>query len=86
MSKNKQLILITAPFNCGFCKKAQTELPELCESKGWELIELVNDEKGEDKFPVESYPTFMVRIDDKMVDTLKGYGGKDKMEKALNKY
>ena len=86
MSKNKQLILITAPFNCGFCKKAQTELPELCESKGWELIELVNDAKGEDKFPVECYPTFMVRIDDKMVDTLKGYGGKDKMEKALNKY
>ena len=86
MSANKQLILITAPFNCGFCKRAQAELPELCESKGWELIELVNDAKGEDKFPVESYPTFMVRIDDKMVDTLKGYGGKDKMEKALNKY
>ena len=35
---SKQLILITAPFNCGFCKKAQTELPKLCESTGWELV------------------------------------------------
>ena len=43
---SKQLILITAPFNCGFCKKAQAELPTLCESKGWELIE-IEDENGE---------------------------------------
>ena len=85
MATNKQLILITAPFNCGFCKKAQTELPKLCESKGWELIEIEN-EKGAEQFPVESYPTFMVRVNDKMVDTLKGYGGKDKMEDKLKKY
>ena len=82
---SKQLILITAPFNCGFCKKAKTELPELCESKGWELIEIEN-EPGDESFPVETYPTMMVRVNNKMVDTLKGYGGKDKMEKALNKY
>tara|TARA_Y100001963_G_scaffold6531_1_gene8380 strand:+ start:469 stop:729 length:261 start_codon:yes stop_codon:yes gene_type:complete len=86
MSKNKQLIFISAPFGCGFCKKAQAELPSLCESKGWELIELINDEKGENKFPVESYPTFMVRIDDKMVDTLKGYGGAEKIGAKLDSY
>ena len=82
---SKQLILITAPFNCGFCKTAQKELPALCESKGWELIEFEN-EKGADAFPVETYPTFMVRVNDKMVDTLKGYGGKEKMEANLKKY
>ena len=85
MSKNKQLILITAPFNCGFCKRAQAELPELCESKGWELIEFEN-KRGEEQFPVETYPTLMVRINDKMVDTLKGYGGKANMETKLEKY
>ena len=85
MANNKQLILITAPFNCGYCKTAKKELPSLCESKGWELIEIEN-ERGKEQFPVESYPTFMVRINDKMVDTLKGYGGKDKMEDKLKKY
>ena len=84
---SKQLIMITAPFNCGFCKKAQNELPELCENKGWELVEIENGKTGtEDHFPVESYPTFMVRINDEMVDTIKGYGGKDKMEAQLKKY
>ena len=83
---SKQLIFISAPFNCGFCKKTQNELPKLCESKGWELIELLNDSKGDDKFPVESYPTFMIRVDDKMVDTIKGYGGKDRMEAKLDSY
>ena len=82
---SKQLILITAPFNCGFCKNAQKELPELCESKGWELIEFIN-ERGKEAFPVETYPTFMVRIGDKMVDTIKGYGGKDKFEAQLKNY
>ena len=82
---SKQLILITAPFNCGYCKKAQTELPTLCESKGWELIE-IEDEKGDSGFPVETYPTFMVRVNDKMVDTIVGYSGKDLMETKLNSY
>ena len=82
---SKQLILITAPFNCGYCKTAQKELPTLCENKGWELIE-IEDDNGDSGFPVETYPTFMVRINDKMVDTLKGYGGKDKMETKLKNY
>ena len=85
MTSNKQLILITAPFNCGFCKRAQTELPPLCENKGWELIE-IEDEKGDSGFPVETYPTFMVRVNNKMVDTIKGYSGKDQMETKLNSY
>ena len=82
---SKQLILITAPFNCGYCGKAQQELPKLCESKGWELIEIEN-ENGDSGFPVETYPTFMVRINDKMVDTIVGYNGKDQMETKLNSY
>ena len=82
---SKQLILITAPFNCGYCKRAQSELPSLCESKGWELIE-IEDENGDSGFPVETYPTFMVRINDKMVDTIQGYAGKDSIETKLNSY
>ena len=82
---SKQLILITAPFNCGYCKRAKTDLPSLCESKGWELIE-IEDENGDSGFPVETYPTFMVRINDKMVDTITGYGGKDQIETKLNSY
>ena len=81
---SKQLILITAPFNCGHCKKAQEELPTLCESKGWELIEIEDDPK--DKLGTETYPTFMVRVNDKMVDTMVGYIGKDQMEIKLKSY
>ena len=82
---SKQLILITAPFNCGFCKRAQDELPTLCENKGWELIE-IEDESGDSGFPVETYPTFMVRVNDKMVDTIQGYSGKNQIETKLNSY
>ena len=82
---SKQLILITAPFNCGHCKKAQEELPTLCESKGWELIE-IEDEQGDGGFPVDTYPTLMVRVNDKMVDTITGYSGKDQIETKLNSY
>ena len=82
---NKQLILITAPFNCGHCKRAQDELPTLCESNGWELLE-IEDEKGDSGFPIETYPTFMVRINDKMVETITGYAGKEKMEDKLNSH
>ena len=85
MANNKQLILITAPFNCGYCKKAKAELPELCESKGWELLE-IEDESGDSGFPVETYPTLMVRVNNKMVDTLTGYAGKDSIENKLNSY
>ena len=82
---SKQLILITAPFNCGFCKKAQEELPALCESKGWELLE-IEDETGDSGFPVETYPTLMVRVNDKMIDTITGYNGKDMIESKLDLY
>ena len=82
---SKQLILITAPFNCGYCKTAQKDLPTLCEIKGWELIEIEN-EPGEETFPVETYPTFMVRVNNKMVDTITGYPGKDNIETKLNSY
>ena len=82
---SKQLILITAPFNCGYCKTAQEELPTLCESKGWELLE-IEDEQGDSGFPIETYPTMMVRVNDKMVDTIAGYPGKDKVETQLNSY
>jgi hypothetical protein len=82
---SKQLILITAPFNCGYCKKAQEELPTLCESKGWELLE-IEDESGDSGFPVSTYPTLMVRVGDEMVDTIVGYPGKDQIETKLNNY
>ena len=82
---SKQLILITAPFNCGYCKTAQKELPALCESKGWELLE-IEDEQGDEGFPVDTYPTLMVRVNDKMVDTITGYSGKDQIETTLNQY
>ena len=82
---SKQLILITAPFNCGYCKTAQKELPALCESKGWELIEMEN-ERDDDSLPVSTYPTIMMRVDEKIVDTMTGYGGKEKIEEKLNSY
>ena len=82
---SKQLILITAPFNCGYCKTAQKELPPLCESKGWELIEMEN-ENNDDSLPVDTYPTIMMRVNDKMVDTITGYPGKDHVKDKLNSY
>ena len=82
---SKQLILVTAPFNCGYCETAKKELPTLCENKGWELIQ-IEDEKGDSGFPVETYPTMMVRVNNKMVDTITGYSGKDQIENKLNSY
>ena len=79
---SKQLILITAPFNCGYCKTAQKELPPYCEENGWEFIEMKN-ERGEEDFPVETYPTILIRVDEVVEDTLKGYnlgGLKSKLE------
>ena len=81
---SKQLIMITAPFNCGFCTKAQKELPEICENNGWELVEMKN-ERGDDSLPVESYPTFMVRVNEEIKHTVKGYS-KDKLLNELKKY
>ena len=70
---SKQLILITAPFNCGHCAKAIKELPPLCEEKGWEFIEMKNEKNSKDNLPVDLYPTIMVRVDEEIKDTLKGY-------------
>ena len=45
---SKQLILITAPFNCGHCARAIKELPSICEEKGWEFIEMKNERGSKD--------------------------------------
>ena len=42
---NKQLIMITAPFNCGYCDTARKDLPSICEENGFELIEMQNENK-----------------------------------------
>ena len=71
---SKQLILITAPFNCGHCAKAIKELPPICEENGWEFIEMKNDSKEQsDKLPVDLYPTVMFRVDEEIKHTLNGY-------------
>jgi hypothetical protein len=68
----KQLIIITAPFNCPHCTRAMDELPPICEENNWELIEMKNT-RSEDDFPVETYPTMMIRVDDEVKETMKGY-------------
>ena len=45
-----------------------------------------NDVLGIIKGKDETYPTFMVRINDKMVETITGYAGKEKMEAKLNSH
>ena len=73
---SKQLILITAPFNCGHCAKAIKELPAICEQHGFEFIEMKNEKGNEDNLPVELYPTIMVRVDEKIQNTINGYNQK----------
>ena len=71
---SKQLILITAPFGCGHCARAIKELPTICEENGWEFIEMKNEkQQSEDNLPVDLYPTVMVRVDEQIKTTLKGY-------------
>ena len=72
---SKQLIMITAPFNCGHCSKALKELPSLCEENGFEFIEMKNEktEDPNDKLPVDLYPTIMVRVNEEIKTTLNGY-------------
>ena len=70
---SKQLILITAPFNCGHCTKAIKELPPICEEKGWEFIEMKQEKGSKDNLPVDMYPTGMGRINEKIENTMKGY-------------
>ena len=82
MASNKQLIIITAPFNCPHCTKAMNELPPYYEENNWELIEMKNT-RSEDDFPVETYPTMMIRVNENIEDTIKGFnlqGLKSKLE------
>ena len=83
----KQLILITAPFNCGHCAKALKELPKICEEQGWEFIEMKNEntEKADERLPVDLYPTVMIRVDEKIKNTLKGYNQKS-IQTEIKKY
>ena len=67
---SKQLILISAPFNCGHCSRAIKELPSICEEKGWEFVEMKNEKDSKDNLPVDMYPTLMVRVDGDIKDTL----------------
>ena len=80
---SKQLILITAPFKCGYCENAKKVLPEVCEKHGFELIELEDDPK--DALGADSYPTIMLRVNNKMVDNVIGYDKKTLME-SIKKY
>ena len=82
---SKQLILITAPFNCGHCARAIKELPSICEEQGWEFIEMKNEKNSKDNLPVELYPTIMVRVNEEIKDTLKGYNQKNILTE-LKKY
>ena len=82
---SKQLILITAPFGCGHCAKALKELPPICEENGWEFIEMKNEQDSKDNLPVDLYPTVMIRVDETIKDTLKGYN-QSKILTELKKY
>ena len=82
---SKQLILITAPFNCGHCARAIKELPSICEEQGYELVEIKNEKGSEDNLPVDMYPTVMVRVNEEIKDTLRGYNQVNIL-KELNKY
>ena len=84
---SKQLILITAPFNCGYCETAKQELPTICGEKGFELIEMQDEKTGkpEEDLPVDMYPTILFRVNEQIKDTLKGYH-KDNLLKLIEKY
>ena len=72
---SKQLILITADFNCGHCTRARKEAPPICEENGWEYTEIKNEKTDDpnDKLPVDLYPTIMVRVNEEIKTTLNGY-------------
>ena len=74
---SKQLILITAPFNCGHCTKAIKELPSICEKNGFEFIEMKNEKNSKDNLPVELYPTIMIRVNEEIKNTINGYNQKN---------
>ena len=80
---SKQLILITAPFNCGHCEKAKKDLPNWTRQNGWEYTEIEDDPK--DQLGTDTYPTLMVRVNGKIVETILGYNKESLLEK-LNQY
>ena len=84
---SKQLILITAPFKCGYCETAKKELPSLCKEHGFELIEMEDEKTGnkDEDLPVDLYPTVMVRVNEKIEGVLKGYN-KNNILNEVKKY
>ena len=84
---SKQLILITADFNCGHCTRARKELPAICEKNGWEFTEIKNEktENPDDRLPVDLYPTIMLRVDNKMEEVVNGFNSK-KINELFKKY
>ena len=84
---SKQLILITADFNCGHCAKAKKEIPIICEKSGWEYLEMKNEKTDEpkDRLPVDLYPTIMLRVNGKMAEIVKGFNPKT-IKETLKKY
>ena len=74
---SKQLIMITAPFNCGYCETAKKDLPSICEENGFELIELQNENSKDEDLPVNVYPTIMFRINEEIKTTLDWYSKKN---------
>ena len=84
---SKQLILITADFNCGHCTRARKEVPTICETNGWEYTEMKNEKtsKPEDRLPVDLYPPIMLRVDGKMSEVVKGFNP-GKLTEILKKY
>lgn len=80
---NKQLILITAPFGCGHCERAKKDLPNWTRKNGWEYTEIEDDPK--DKLGTDTYPTIMIRVNDRIVNTIVGYNN-ESLIKQLKKY
>jgi|TARA_R100000030_G_scaffold71929_1_gene55406 hypothetical protein len=74
---SKQLIMITAPFNCGYCETAKKDLPSICEENGFELIEMQNENNADEDLPVNMYPTIMFRVNEEIKTTLNGYNKKN---------
>ena len=70
---SKQVIMITAPFNCGYCETAKKNLPSLCEEHGFELIEMQNENDSKEDLPVDLYPTILFRVNNEIKETLNGY-------------
>ena len=82
---SKQLIMITAPFNCGYCETAKKDLPSICKENGFELIEMQNENNEDEDIPVNLYPTILIRINEEIKFTVKGYN-KNNLLKEVKKY